>query len=221
MNAGIVTRQDDPMARNWAAKLGLGVEVRDDWALPFERTLFITPGVRVPWALVSFGFDFVTRWDVAAPLWRKGVLASDLGSGEERRRTLAMARDLRMPVYAHELLFVRKSPDGQAFVSAWRAECAGGGAAGGAERGDERLAFVRALCMTHPRLCALPRAWLADVAQREVSDRMAARRQPKTGQPLIQVEIAPGRFVRCHAEDRERVLAEHAQRSAARHRGRR
>ena len=199
MNAGIVLRADDKVARSKAAKCGLAVAVSEDWALPWQNTLFIAPGTSTPWDLVAIGFDFLARWDVAAPFWRAGVLAKDLGSPAERERTVAILHDLRVPVYAHELLFVRASEAGRKFLLTWRAECDGSG--------DHRLAFLRALYAVKPVFCVLPRLWLADIAQRETSDRIVRqRRTAGMGEPLIKLEIAPGRFVRCHERDRAQVL---------------
>jgi hypothetical protein len=193
-----VIRKEDPVARSKAAKCGLAVAVRGDWALPWQNTLFVAPGTCVPWDLICIGMDFLAHWDVAAPFWRAGVLARELGTQAERERTQMVIRDLRVPVYSHELLFVRASEAGRAFVAAWREECGAG---------DERMALLRALYMVKPVFCVLPRLWLADIAQREISDRKASqRRAVKRAEPLIRVEIAPGRFVQCHARDREAVL---------------
>jgi len=198
LNAGIVIRKEDPVARSKAAKCGLAVAVSQDWALPWPSTLFIAPGTCVPWDLICIGIEFLARWDVAAPFWRLGVLARELGTAAERDRTQAILHDLRVPVYAHELLFVRNSEQGQAFIADWRKECDGG---------DERLAFLRALGRVKPVFCVLPRLWLADIAQRETSDRISRqRRSVARGEPLIKLEIAPGRFVRCHERDRAEVL---------------
>ena len=208
MNAGIVVRQNDPVARSKAAKCGISVDIRQDWALPWDRTLFIAPGTCVPWDLVAIGFDFLARWDVAAPFWRAGTLAKDLGTPAERERTAGIVHDLRVQVYSHELLFVRNNPAGQAFITTWRAECTG----------DERLAFLRALYIVKPTFCVLPRLWLADIAQREVSDRrMAHRRAVERAEPLVKVEIAPGRYVRCHERDRAQVLERYRRMGAGRH----
>jgi hypothetical protein len=214
LNAGIVIRQEDMVARSKAAKCGMSVDIRSDWALPWPRTLFIAPGTCVPWDLVAVGISFLARWDVAAPFWRAGTLAKDLGTAAERERTAAILHDLRVPVYSHELLFVRKSAAGEAFLSSWRAEC------GLADKGgDERLAFLRALYTVKPAFCVLPRLWLADLAQREVSDRQVAHRHAaQHGEPLIRVEIAPGRFVRCHEGDRAQILERYQKLAGGRHR---
>jgi len=217
MNAGIVLRKDDPVARSKAAKCGMSVDIRQDWEMPWPRTLFIAPGTSavagtcVPWDLVAVGIGFLERWDVAAPFWKAGTLAQDVGTPEDRKRTVGILHDLRVPVYSNELLFVRNSPAGKAFLSAWRAECEGGG--------DERLAFLRALYVVKPTFCVLPRLWLADLAQREVSDRrVAQRRSAQRSEPLIKVEISPGRFVKCYERDRARILARYQNMTAGRHR---
>jgi hypothetical protein len=206
MNAGIVIRHEDPVARSKAGQCGISVEIRPDWALPWPGTLFVAPGTCVPWDLVAVGFQFLARWDVAAPFWRAGTLAKDLGTPAERERTAHVLHDLRVPVYSHELLFVRNSPAGQAFLSAWRAEC-GVADKGLADKGDERLAFLRALYAVKPAFCVLPRLWLADLAQREIGDLKAAQRR-HLAQPekLIVVEVLPGRFIKCHERDRAKLI---------------
>ena len=211
MNAGIVIHKADAVAEDKAKKLGMGVCVAQDWALPWPCTLFIAAGTCVPWDLVSAGFGFLERWDAAAPLWRYGATAGTIGTPADRKRTQAITHDLRLMVYAHELLFVRNSKAGQAFVSTWRAECA---------HGDERLAFLRALYIVKPMFCALPRSWLADLAQRERSDEKAmlvSRRDKHFAEPLIRVEIAPGRFVQCHARDKDKVLERYKRIMGGRH----
>jgi hypothetical protein len=205
MNAGIVIRKADAVAESKAKKLGVGICVSSDWALPWPATLFIAAGTCVPWDLVQAGFDFLARWDAAAPLWRYGASAGTIGTPAEQKRTQAITHDLRLLVYAHELLFVRASEAGQALVSTWLAEYA--------EGGEARLAFLRALYIVKPRFCALPRSWLADLAQRERSDEKAMLRDKRQhfAEPLIRVEIAPGRFVQCHARDKDKVLERYKQ----------
>lgn len=210
MSAGIVLRRDDAVARAKAGKCGVAIEVRQDWALPWERTLFIAPGTCVPWDLIAVGFEFLTQWDAAAPFWRAGVLAKHLGTPAERERTESLVHDLRVPVYAHELLFVRDSEAGKALVAEWRKECAAG---------DERLAFLRALYLVKPRFCVLPRLWLADIEQRATGDRLAAQRRDRArSKPLVTIEIQPGRFVKCHQGDEAKVREHFAQLDSRRRR---
>jgi hypothetical protein len=213
-NAGIVMRAEDPVARHYAKKLGIGLAVAADWALQWERTLFVAAGTCVPWDLVGAGFGFLERWDAAAPLWRYGATAGTIGTPADQKRTQAITHDLRLMVYAHELLFVRNSEAGQALISTWLAEHADGG--------DARLAFLRAMYIVKPIFCALPRSWLADLAQRERSDQkaMLISRERHFAEPLIRVEIAPGRFVQCHARDKEKILAQYKIQQMGRRHGR-
>ena len=210
MNAGIVIRKEDAVTRGKAAKCGVSVEVRQDWALPWPNTLFIAPGTSAPWDLIAIGFGFLARWDVATPLWQYGALAANVGTREEQRRTEAIVRDLRIPVYAHELLFVRNSPDGRALLAAWQEEMVGGG--------EARLAFVRAVYRVKPLFLALPRAWLGKRMERRAQRpiRRPVRRQVQRSagrqaqhsrrDNLVRVQIARGRYVRCKPGEEEKTL---------------
>jgi hypothetical protein len=186
---GIVLRQDNEATRREAKRHGLAVSVGEP-SIAYERTLIIGAGVSVPWRLLDAAFGWLEKWDCAAPLWRYGVLAKDVGGPSERERTQAITRDLRIPLYATELLLIRRSDDAERLMETWRAECADGA--------DERLAFLRALYQVKPLHLALPRSWLQDVAIVQES-----RRGVGTMTKLIQVEIAPGRYVCCRPEEAE------------------
>jgi hypothetical protein len=188
----IVARQAITEAKVRARKRGWGYIVSDSWVLPATKTLFIDPSVAIPWDLIGAGWGFLDRWDVAAPLWRYGVLALNLGGPSERERTEKICLDLRQLVYAHELLFVKDSLDGQRFLATWLAECEGGG--------DKRLAFLRALHIVKPIFCALPRSWLL-----EIPGSVAVKMAKVTSIGIVKVEVAPGRFVTCRPGEEERV----------------
>lgn len=199
MNA-LVLRQPDKTAQAWAPKYHYELTVSAEWALPAERTLFVAAGASVPYALLEAGFGRLDKWDVAAPLWRYGMLAADVGTSSERARTEAVTKDLRMLLYAHELLFVRNSPDGRRFLATWLVERQG--------KAEPRLAFLRALHIVKPIFCALPRSWL----QESVVSLRPAERRGRPAEPhklskqsqLTHVEIAPGRYVCCRPEEAEK-----------------
>lgn len=199
MTRGIYLRGKDEVIESRAKAAGLKVVVGDALDVPFERTLIVEPGTRVPWDLLPAAWSFLLRWDAAVPLWRYGVLAQDVGTAAEREATRAVVRDLRVLVHATELLFVRQSEGGCALVEAWRAELAGGG--------DRQLAFLRAYYRVKPRLCVLPVTWLAEVraASSQAMRRRSGARSPNAANPLVKVELEPGRFVKCHAGDEARV----------------
>lgn len=178
----------------------------DTPALPFEKTLITSPGVRVPWDLLPAAWGFLDKWDAAVPLWRYDVTAVSVGTAEEREMTQAIIRDLRVLMHSTELLFVRRNEAGQALVDTWLAEIERGG--------DKRLAFLRAVYQVKPRLCVLPVSWLVETAVATIAP---ARRRPAVGR-LVQVELAPGRLVKCYAGDEERVVAHFERQLAARRR---
>jgi hypothetical protein len=198
MSAGIILKKDNPKAASMARKLKLELAVAPDYPLPWDKVLFIAPGVCVPWEMLEYGFHFLERWDAAAPLWRYGVLAQDLGTKEQRAHTQAATLDLRLLTYEPGLLFVRNNAAGQDLVAYWRKACRPGW--------DERLAFLHALHLVKPRFCALPRSWLADEQQRAQADARTQRSvMISLPQILVKVEISPGRFVKCRPGDEEKT----------------
>ena len=208
----MILREADKTLQTRAKRAGLRVVIAEGLAsdVTFDRAVIVEPGTQVPWDLIGHGLHFLQRWDAAVPMWRYGVNASDVGKPAERKRTAAIVRDLRVLLHSYELLFVRGDGDGRALLRAWEAEKDGGG--------DVRLAFLRAVYQVKPRLCVLPRSWLADVQQRSTQAATAAahttKHGTKQGTPrrvhtprgkMIRLEVAPGRFVRCNPEDAEKV----------------
>lgn len=122
------------------------------FALPFDRTLLISaPPARVD--LLGVGFRLVERWEVAAPIWSYDELAAHVGTEDDRAQTAAVVRDLRVPLYSPDLMFVRRTPTTRDFLRVWGDESASGG--------DPRLALLRALYRVKPMICALPTTWIA------------------------------------------------------------
>jgi hypothetical protein len=194
----IVIRKDDKLIRARAKQLGATVDVADGWEVK-GPTLFAN--APIPWTLVPAGFEYLKRWDVAVPLWRYGVLAESLGSDAERARTRKIVRDLRIPVYGCELLFVADTELGRALVETWRRECAPPESTpwtGGTL--DERLAFLRSFFLVKPRLCALPRSWLVE----EYATKIERRSMRVKLQVLTTVQIGPNTFVKCKLATRMR-----------------
>lgn len=166
----------------------------DTPGLPFEKTLIALPGVRVPWELLPAAWGFLDKWDAAVPLWRYDVTAVSVGTAEEREMTQAVIRDIRVLMHSTELLFVRRNEVGQALIDTWLEEMGDG---------DKRLSFLRAIYRVKPRLCVLPVSWLVQTAVATIAP---PRRRP-TVKRLVQVELQPGRLVKCYEGHEERVLA--------------
>lgn len=215
MTKGIVLRGIDELITGRARQAGLSVVVSPAFELPFEKTLFVYPGTRVPWDLLPAAWHFLERWDAAVPLWRYGALAQDAGRPPERHATQAIVRDLRVMLHATQLLFVRRNEAGTALVAAWAEELAR------FEDADDQLAFLRATYRVKPRLCVLPVSWLAEVRQASYQHLRSRPRSLNSGRPLVQVEVEPGRTVKVHAGDEDRAREHFARMKAAREQGQR
>lgn len=206
MTQGIVLVEHDQTIEAGAKRARLEVTIAAGYELAYEKTLFVAKGTVVPWKLVPAGFDFLDKWEAAAPLWRYGVLAEDVGGPAERERTQAVTKDLRVLLYAHELVFVRRCDPGERFLRVWQEEMAGGG--------EPRLAFLRALHLAKPMLCTLPaswlpqpvmtnnRQWLINTGQEKGKTR-AERRSKALPDDFVVLEYQPGRFVRCRKGQEE------------------
>lgn len=119
--------------------------------LPHGRSIIWDGLVALDHQRVSEGIRLLDRWEVAAPLMSYEVLARDIGTPEERERTQAVIRDLRVPVYETGLIFVKHTPDVQRLLRLWKEE--------DSPDGDTRLAFLRALYQVKPLVLALPITW--------------------------------------------------------------
>ncbi|MBN1956193.1 MAG: hypothetical protein JW900_14265 [Anaerolineae bacterium] len=206
---GIVLLGPDKANEAKARSLGVEVAVDPQMMLAWDKVLILTPGTRVPWDLLPAAWHFLERWDAAAPLWRYGVTAADVGTKEERKGTAAVVRDLRVLLHSVELLFVRDNEDGRALMEAYREELKAGS--------ERRLAFLRAYYRVKPRLCVLPTTWLAEVDQRSKQDARAhVLGPPKRDGRLVRLEVEPGRWVKCFEEDAEKVRAQFEQRRGRR-----
>lgn len=214
---GLVIRGSVPreMLGQWgaqAARLGLEVQVGEVWAMPWACTAFVDGSPErtggIPWDMLELGFRLLGRWDVIVPLGREGMVVQELGTESECRRAREIAGDLRQPVYAPEVLLVGEG--GRGLVECWREECR--------QYHDERLAFTVALHRCKPRVCTAPRSWLVRTEERTAADRKwAGGRKPVA---LVQVEVAPGRFVRCRPGEEEatrRAFAMQQRRRGGRH----
>ncbi len=195
----LILREPDKEVQARAKRHRLEVVIADGSLaeIEFDRALIVAPGTVIPWDLLRHGFHFLKRWDAATPLWRYGKVAADVGAPAEQKRTQKITRDLRVLLYAQELLFVRSSPDGRALLAAWEEEMAGGG--------EARLAFLRAVYRVKPLFLALPRTWSSEV-QSGRRKRPARRSSQSRRSKLVRVEIAPGRYVRCKPGDEEKTL---------------
>lgn len=135
------------------------LEMLDGLPLPvYKKTLIWDTSINLRRELVPVGFGLLDTWQLAVPIENYDVLACHIGDEEDRERTKAIIRDLRVPVYSIRQMFVRKCQEVENLFALWNKEKA--------EGGDERLAFLRAIYMAKPFILALPSTWVDPNAPR-------------------------------------------------------
>jgi len=137
-----------------------GMDVRRgvSYDLPWERTALWDPRINTTAESIALGLLRIDgrgefpAWELAAMLEHKTRLAADVGTPEERARTLEVLGDLRLPVYQTGLLWVRKTPAAEEVIQLWRAEVDAGA--------DPQHAFLRVVYTRRVLLCTLPADWI-------------------------------------------------------------
>ena len=119
--------------------------------LPFPKTLIWETSLNLRGGLVFAGFKLLEKWQVAVPLWDYNELACHVSDETDREATARIVRDLRVPMYDQRMVFMRRCKDTQRLLELWCRERR--------EEGDDRLAFLRALYVVKPTVCALPASW--------------------------------------------------------------
>ena len=127
--------------------------------LEYPLTLLWHPQALLRHELLPVGFSLLDTWQVACPLWDYDILASQISDEEDRQRTKVVIRDLRVPLYDTNLMYVKRCGDTERLIDLWNAEMEGG---------DEKLAFLRALYQVKPLILALPITWTGKQGPSEV-----------------------------------------------------
>lgn len=196
MSEKIVIIGADDYLESVGKKMGYEVQVVDELKLSHldKRTLILKAGSQISWDLVPNGFEFIKRWDLAAPMGEYGSLAYDLGDSDDRKLTSGVTGDLRIFPYHTGMIFV--GPGGIETIKLWLQE-----------PGDRQLAFLRAVFALKPRVCVLPIHWVRKLAFNSSQFVTNSKtKHKKKFQPLVKVEIRPGEFVKVHPEDIDKVF---------------
>jgi hypothetical protein len=137
---------------------GIAFERSAKLALPWTLTVLWTPGAHLTTTGAAFGLTRITAggadiaWEMSVALQSDTRLAGDVGSQQERDKTLALLGDLRLPLYDTGVLWARKTPTTEEVIQLWQEELDAGA--------DPTHAFLRVI-YTHPLLmCTLPADWI-------------------------------------------------------------
>lgn len=128
-------------------EVGVPVCTEAVWELRWGKTCFWNTHANVNHAMYGYGFNFLSRWEMAVPLWDYRHLASEEGEQDERADTARIIRDLRVPVYDTRLIFAKRCDSVRRLFELWEHE------------GMTRLSFLRALYRVKPLILALPVTW--------------------------------------------------------------
>lgn len=123
--------------------------VVEEPSLLFERTLIWEPTLPLRMDLLPIGFHLLERWEMAVPIASLTDLALSLGTAKERKETQRIIRDLRVPYYDTRIIFARRCSAAEQVIRYWSSST-----------GNKELAFLRAIYLYKPVLCALPVTWV-------------------------------------------------------------
>ena len=128
--------------------------------VPYLYTFYYTGG-KFREEMIPIAFELLRKWEMAIPIESFNILASSIGSREEKAYTLEIIGDLRIPVYDVKQVYFRKCSATFALVECWKEEMA---------RftdpvSDKRMAFLRALYLNPLLILALPPSWRTGITK--------------------------------------------------------
>jgi len=111
--------------------------------------------------MLPISFELLKTWEMLVPLEPFSVLAKSIGSLEQRVLTQKVIKDLRVPVYNVDQMYIRRCTATQNLMKAWETERES--VLEGPEqyhKGNLRLSFLRSLFVTPLLILALPSSWI-------------------------------------------------------------
>lgn len=131
---------------------GIDIKNSDKYEMYFSENMIWNNGIKLKRENVYVGFNLLKNWQCAIPLHSYTELAIHIGSKEDQKYTKSVIKDLRVPVYNTDLMFIRRCDNTKNLLEQWSKECE--------IVENKTLAFQVALYKTVPVLCALPVNWV-------------------------------------------------------------
>ena len=179
---------------------------------PFDRTLYVdadTMFKRSP----KIGFDLLDRWDLVVAETETRSLTEGIAGAHECKQTAEFIGSRHILYHNSGMIFWKRNERTSRLFDLWSEEWKR------FSGWDEQVALLRALIRSDVMFLTVPHTWNCyrsedsyllhhwfgggqariEAKQRQVFDR------PKDVRRLVKVEIAPGRFVKCHAGDEDKV----------------
>lgn len=121
--------------------------------IPFSETLiYNTKLKKLRVELLPIGFKWLKSFQVILPLFDYELLAIHCGNSDDQLKAKEIIKELRVPVYDTNLIFIRRCDETKELISRWQQYKQ--------EFTDEKLAFLCALYEIKPLHLALPNTWL-------------------------------------------------------------
>lgn len=130
----------------------LEIMYSEDVDIPFSETLIYNTKLnKLRVELLPIGFKWLKSFQVILPLLDYTTLAVHIGTNEDRKIAKEILKELRIPVYDTNLIFIRRCDETKELLSRWKAHKE--------NITDSRLAFLCALYEVKPLHLALPNTW--------------------------------------------------------------
>jgi hypothetical protein len=149
-NAGV--QITDESNYKWARGILPGIDMESN-PLPllnYPKTLVWDGKTAINPEFIASGFHLLDTWEMVIPLWSYDKLACDIGSYRDKQKTETIIRDLRVPCYRSDFLFVRQCEAVEGVIKAWL----------NSTIQDSKLALLCAIYEVKPLILALPTTWV-------------------------------------------------------------
>lgn len=183
---------------------------------PWEKTLYVDADTyfqRPP----AEGFQLLSAWDMAIAETETRTLAEGIAGREECEATAAEFGSGLLLYHNSGMIFWRRNQRTKVFFERWSEEWRR------FQGWDEQVALLRALLRTDVLFHTLPYTWNHSVlaecyllthwfgagdARFDMQQRLREVRQAtrQAQSPMMRIELAPGRFVKCREEDVDAVM---------------
>lgn len=150
--AGVVASDMSTAQAIFSGFDGLTFEEYDPSGPPpliFDRQICLDVQSGAQPRMLPVGLSLLSKWELIAPMADYRVLACDVGTADEKARTQAITRDLRIPLYNPGFMFVRKTPATERIFEFWSAD-----------GGDTQHALLRAINRVPHLFLPVPITWV-------------------------------------------------------------
>lgn len=132
---------------------GIEVSSSDKPEMFYSENMIWTNGINIRRENLFVGFKLLKNWQIAVPLHSYDDLAvHQTMTKSEKEYIKSVIKELRVPIYNTNLMFIRRCDETQVLLNQW-----------GIEKEiikNDSLSFHVAMYKTNPVLCALPVNWI-------------------------------------------------------------